>query len=94
MAFAEDYTPFFATADFGVTATFDGSTSVNGIFDDEYVEAFAGDEGISSSLPRFTCPTASVPDPVGKTLLVNSTSYTVVEAQPDGTGVVTLVLSE
>lgn len=93
MAFTEDLTLFFKTADFGVAATFNGSTTVNGIFDNEYAPAFDDEEGVQTSLPRFTCATSDVADAVGKTLQVSSTQYTIVEEQPDGTGVTVLVLA-
>jgi hypothetical protein len=41
----------------------------------------------------LTLPTAHVPaSPVGKAAVVGSTTYTIVEHQPDGTGVSRLML--
>lgn len=94
MAFAEDLTPFFDTDDFGVAATYNGSTTVNGIFDNGF-SAIGNDPGIEGSLPTFTCRTADVPSAVqGDTLTISAVAYTVVGVHPDGTGVVTLALSE
>jgi len=91
MAFTEDFTVFLNTADFAVTGTLNG-VSVNGIFDRAFEVATAG-VGFASSNPGFQLSSSDVPaSPVGKTLVVNSTSYTVVEAHPDGTGMTTLLL--
>lgn len=85
--FTEDLAPFFSTADFGVSATLTiGGTpsTVNVIFDAAYFDPLGLFEG--------TAPTAWVPtsDAVavaqGDTLEVNSTTYTIVEVMPDGSG--------
>lgn len=94
MAFTEDLTPFFDTDDFAVAATYNVSTTVNGIFDNGFSAAGA-DPGVEGSLPSFTCRSADVPSAAhGDTLVISSVSYTVVGVHPDGTGVVVLALSE
>lgn len=86
MAFTEDFSPFVGVSEFASSATLNG-VSVAGIFDRAYELASAGNPGLASSVPTFSLPTASVPaSPVGKSLTVNSTNYTVVEHHPDGTG--------
>ena len=81
MAFVEDADPFFA--DFGVAVTRNGSGSVIGLFDKAYAEAFGM---IAGNDPIFRCPT-SIGMARGDTLLIGSTTYTVTEIQPDGTGI-------
>jgi hypothetical protein len=79
------------TLDFGVNATLNG-VAVRGIFDNDYVVQDMGG-GVASSGPAFTLASSSVPSPVvGLVLVVNATSYKVVEAMPDGTGITRLQL--
>lgn len=90
---AEDLTAFFDTADFAVTATYNGATPVNGILDTAYVEAPAGIGGIQSSQPVFLCRTADVPSAAhGQTLVVGAVTYKLVGVEPDGSGTTILRL--
>jgi hypothetical protein len=96
MAMAEDTSVFLSTAEFADTATLNGA-GVTGIFDNGYDHAAAGLSGMSSSQPAFTLPASSVPaGSVGKALVVSTGigagNYQVVESQPDGTGMVVLLL--
>ena len=93
MAFTEDHTVFFDTDEFAVSATFDGTTTINVIFDAEY-QAALGDDEYASTSPEVWCIASDVPDPVGKTLVVNSTTYVIKVNQPDGTGQTRLILDE
>jgi len=77
------------------TATYNGATTVNGIFDNEYFEIGSGTPGMEGSQPSFICRAADVSAAAqGDTLLINSITYTVVAVQPDGNGMVRLVLRE
>lgn len=92
MAFAEDLTAFFSTEEFAVSATVAG-VAVRGIFDNAYELAHAGLAGMAGSVPSFTLATSAVPaNPVGAALVVGGATYTVVDHQPDGTGVSLLLL--
>lgn len=92
MAFVEDLSPFFNTAEFAVEATLDGA-GVVGIFDKAYARAGVGELGMATVQPAFTLPTVSVPvDPVGKAMVIGAVSYTVAEHQPGSTGVSVLFL--
>jgi hypothetical protein len=94
VAFAEDLTQFFDTDDFGVAATYNGSATVNGIFDNGF-SAIGNEPGVEGSMPAFTCRAADIPSVAhGDTLVISAVTYTVVGVHPDGTGVVTLALSE
>lgn len=92
MAFAEDLTAFFDTNGFAVSAILAGG-SVAGIFDQAYALADVGLTGMASSSPTFTLATSDVPaNPAGASLVVNGATYTIVEHQPDGTGMSVLIL--
>jgi len=91
MAFTEDFTPFFNTAEFADDATLNG-VAVKGIFDADYALQDVGGN-VASSGPVFMLASASVPAlPVGKTLVHGTTTFKVVETMPDGTGVTMLRL--
>jgi hypothetical protein len=81
MAFAEDLDPYFA--DFSATATRNGTSTVTGLFDKAYAEAFGM---ISGSDPVFRC-LSSVGMARGNTLLIGGVTYTVVNIEADGTGI-------
>ena len=90
MAFVEHIASFFdVTSGFAVPAVWshDGST-VNVIFDAAYVDPMGLFEG---SLPTAWCEAATVVGVAqGQTLTIDSVVYTIVETQPDGTGVAVL----
>lgn len=94
MAFTEDFTVFFSTAEFASDAAL-GGAAVCGIFDSAYQLGEAGGAGFATTQPVFTLPTASVPgDPVGLALVYQAVSYTVVGHEPDGTGISLLMLQK
>jgi hypothetical protein len=91
MAFAENLQPFFDTSGFGVAATYNGTTTVNGMLDLAYMEPLGN--MAEASAPVFTCAEADVAAVKhGDTLAVASRTYKVVGVEPDGTGVVVLRL--
>jgi hypothetical protein len=73
-------------ADFGVVATWSGVGQVTGIFDAAYIDPLGQFEG---SAPVFHAASADLEGiEQGDTLTVDDVVYTVVEVQPDGTGMV------
>lgn len=96
MAFVEDLTAFLNTDEFATAATYNGSTTINGIFDKEFFGADAGGMvAIEASKPVFHCRAADVAtDAVGKTLVVSGTTYTIEGQEPDGTGMTKLILRQ
>lgn len=85
---AEDLDIFFDTDDFAVTATILGS-SVSGILREEFIQV----DFVESKRPVFECIAADVTGIVhGDTVVISSTTYKVRGIQPDGTGIVKLVL--
>ena len=97
---AADLASFFDTDDHGVAASYTPSggapATVNGIFDREFTGVDPGSSvEVDSDQPRFTCAEADVAGAArDDTLVVGGTTYRVAVVQPDGTGVVTLVLEE
>lgn len=99
MSFTEDLTEFFDTIDgFAVTALWKGTTQIDGILDDDYLEDRAGfGVGVSASRPVFVVRSASVPGvAAGQTLVVpvGGVSYQVAVIEPDGKGLTRLVLEK
>jgi len=99
MAFTEDFAPFFDTEGFGVEAIYTpkevgSSVTIIAIFDDEYIALQGGAVEVAGSQPRIMYESAKIsPKPAyGDLIHVNDTDYTIVEVQPDGTGITTLIL--
>lgn len=90
---ADDLAVFFDVDDFGVAATYQGAT-VNGIFDNDFIEVETGaGVGVALQQPRFVCRSADVLGVVeGHTLTISGNDYTVRIVQADGTGTTTLIL--
>jgi hypothetical protein len=75
-----------------VVATVDG-VQMGGIFDAEHQLGTFGLAGIAAAQPMLQIPTASVPaSPVGKVAMIGSTTYTIVEHQPQSGGRSVLML--
>ncbi len=76
-------------ADFGIPATV-GGVALTALFDDEYATAL---DAVAGSAPVLMVQTSDVPAvALGAAVLLDSTSYTVIGIQPDGTGITRLVL--
>lgn len=78
--FSEDLSAYFRTQDFGVAATYDGATTVNVIFDNEYLEQM----GVAGTGPAALGRASDFPEntAIGKTLLINGTTYTIRGREP------------
>lgn len=89
MPFSEDLSEFFATDFNGEDVTVTGIGTVRGMFDAE----FAASQEIEGGAPVFICREADVSSAEhGTTLVRSGTTYAVVGMQPDGTGLVALIL--
>lgn len=89
MAFGENLDVFFEDAD---GAYYDGSTDpVKVWFDRAYIEAATG---IASADPIALGKASDFASPVGKTLVISGTSYTVRNAQPQDDGALVLLQLE
>lgn len=98
---ASDRSYMLNVSDFGTTATYTlvggGSSSIIGIFDNEFFEADPqGNVAYASAQPRFMVQTSTLPSGAdyGDTIVISSVTYKVRIIQPDGTGMTTLVLEK
>jgi hypothetical protein len=91
---------FFDPNDFGDAASYTvqggSAVTVNGIFDNEFVEVDAGGTiPVAMEQPTFTCRTSDVSSASeGDSITIKTVNYTVRVVQSDGTGVTVLVLEE
>jgi hypothetical protein len=87
MALDEDFAEFMA--DFGVSAKV-GATVITGIFDNAEADTFGI---VANTRSVLTVATEDIPAAsVGTTVVVDGTTYTIAELQPDGTGITRLML--
>jgi len=91
-----DRLEFFDADEFGVVAIYDGSVSVSGLFENEFLGVDIGAAvPIESTRPVFTCRASDVSGIThGKIVLINTVTYTVQGVEIDGTGIVKLVLEK
>lgn len=83
--FIEDLDVFFSITDFGVAATYNATTAVVVIFDNEYIEALTG---VAGTNPVALGKSTDFADPVGKTLLIGAVTYTVRGVEPIDDGAI------
>lgn len=101
---AEDRRAFVSADEFGVTAQYsqNGAPAVTiaGIFDSDHLMIDAGQAGVTSSAPVFTCTADDLAGLVigraraGDLLTIAGVTYAVTEPRPDGTGMVSLILEK
>lgn len=92
---ATDRASFFDTDEFADAAVLGAGTrnqtSVNGLFDNEYIESVS----MSSLTPTFLCRTSDLTSiKINNVLTVNSTDYKIRDIQQDGTGMTLLILEK
>lgn len=86
MAFTEDLSVFFSSADFAITAVYDGGTPVNVIFDREFIEPLSG---MPATNPVALVQASQIPaDSQGKTLEIGGITYVINDRRPQDDGVV------
>lgn len=84
---SESFADFMA--DFGVSARV-GPVVVTGIFDNAEADTFGM---VANSRPVLTVASANVPAAaVGTSVVIGTTTWTIAELQPDGTGFTRLML--
>lgn len=100
MAFTEDLSLFYDTEGFAVEASFKhgsgSAVTIRGIFDNAYYAVDTQAEvDIACTQPRFQCATSSVASAAeGDKLTLDGVEYTIIDIQPDGTGVTMLILQK
>lgn len=88
MAFTEDLDVFLDEDGFAVSAVL-GAATVSVIFDRAWVD----NQGISSTQPVCQGKTSDLGAATqGTVITIGGTAYSVIDNQPDGTGMTTLVL--
>lgn len=94
MAFAEQLGAFFDSAQgFAVDAVYNGGPTIKVIFDKAWFQDTPGAAGIAATQPMALAELAPVPNAApNDTLVIAGTTYTVTEVQPDGNGLVMLLL--
>ena len=98
MTFKNDLTNdldiFLDDDEFAVDVIFN-SVTIQGIFDNEFIEAVEGEMGIETTVPQCQFKTSDVSTAVhGDTMIINSIDYNIIGIQPDGTGMTLILLSE
>lgn len=88
--FAEDTAPYFdADTGFAQACVFSTGLTASCIFDNSYVDQL----GAAGTSPQLVGSTAALATIVrGHTVVVAGVTYTVVNVEPDGTGITTLQL--
>lgn len=100
MAFAEDFDEFLDDEDFADEVTItpaDGgpSRAFLAIFDSSFVDAATGDMHLEANQPRLTCKQSDADALVrGDLATVKGKTYTVMQVQPDGTGMAMVLMAE
>ena len=101
-----DLPEFFNLDEFAVPAVYDGyvvsaggrtavSKTVNVIFDNSIQVVNPVTAGVELTAPQAMIQAADVPNVQrGDTLTINAVVYQIIGIQPDGTGLLTLILSE
>ena len=85
-----DLATFVSPDEFGTAAVI-GTATVHGLFDRRYVES----NDTAGYKPVFMCAESDVSDiEQGDAVTIASVGYTVASVEPDGTGMVRLVLME
>lgn len=94
MAFAEEFGAFFDSAQgFAVDAVYNGTKTIQVIFDKAWFQDTPGSAGIASTQPMALAIENDVPVAAASdTLVIGTTTYTVTEVQTDGTGLTMLML--
>ena len=81
--FSESISGFFRSADFAVSATYNGSTTITGNFNAPYAASL----DVAGTNPTFECAASDVPAAgVGNTLVVNGITYKIRNRMPQDDG--------
>lgn len=89
MPMTEDLSAFFDTDEFATSATWKGTESVKVIFDNAYAEGL----DVAGTTPICTAKESDFSGAAeGQSLVIGAVTYSIVGVQPDGTGLVQLVL--
>jgi hypothetical protein len=98
---AEDLSPFFAGLDSQkvIFKTTTGDRLVLGYFDNAFISADMGEAVLDTTQPRFTCKAVDVAflkvprEFRGMDVLVAGRKFSLLQVQPEGTGIATVTLA-
>ena len=94
MSFNEDLDAFFDDEEFADIVTRTNGPPFNAIFDEGFFDPSAGEVVLDTVQPRLTCKLADLSGVARKSVLsVKGRSFSVVNIQPDGTGLAVVKLS-
>jgi len=93
MAFTEDLDIFLDTDGFATTVTVD-SVAVTAIFESAWVEVTIGQTPYSGVKPTLFGKASDFSGKFGKTVVAGGENYTIIDIQPDGSGMVLVILTE
>ena len=92
--FEEDFSVFTDPDGLGDTAVI-GVTTVNGIFENEYIETTFNGTPVAGVHPVFGCAENDLPEyTYGTDITINSVVYKIRNWKPDGIGWVELILEK
>lgn len=91
MPFTEDLDLFIDTDDFATTVTVD-SGSVNAIFEEQWVEINTSRTPFSGMAPTLFGKHSDFTGHNGDAVVIGSTTYTIRDIQPDGSGMCLVIL--
>jgi hypothetical protein len=99
MPLTEELSEFFNVGDHATAVTFTpaggSATTVNAIFQNEFFAIDGGEVAVNGTQPIVVTKSSDVTGIAnGDTFTINSTGYTVVRVEPDGTGVTQIALDE
>lgn len=91
---AEDWAVFFDPADFATPANWETQAAESATLDGIFSEAAEVAAGVSASLPTFTAPETAIPTTAaqGDELEVQGETFLVSDIEPDGAGLVRVIL--
>ena len=71
-----------------------GTQTVTGYFDNAFFDATIGETVLDTTAPRFTCKMSDVEGiPIESPCVLDGVAYTVMQIQPEGTGLAVVKLS-
>lgn len=105
MPMVEDFSVFLGVDEFATSALYDGTTTIDVLFDAEYSRPLQdsgrfsgrfGGVGVGSAQPMALCIDSDITGiTAGKAFVINGTSYlSVGPPEPDGTGITLVMLQE
>ena len=95
MSFQEDFSIFTDSDNPGVVSATIAATTLNGVYDHEYIETTIGGIPIVGEHPVFGCAAADLPTfTFDAEIVIDGKTYKIKNWKPDGTGWIVLILEQ